>query len=1169
MADDVKIIRIVVDASAAVGGSREATRALESIEAQTRKTSDVLQKMESGFDVAALATKAFVAAKVVKEVADKLSGLFKDARDAASAVSDFAEQLGLSTTYVQAAMYSAAQHTVSIEKLTQGYTKATQIIGQAAGGQKDAVELFDRLGVKILSSAGKLRDSEAILSDSAAAILKIEDPARRVTAMMELFGKAGAQLIPMLDDIAGGSAAMASKAAAAGAVIEDKVIKQLADLKSHAEESALKWNALVANIGAPIATQAMEVVNRLLGDILANLDRLKLSKQEASVGIPQARSDVQNLQEQLDAQQGLLRINPNNFSAKASVAALSKRLEAAKGAEKAAQDQLATQLLVSGSFPPTEPITPDGTSNPPPKATGGGESPADKFRQLEQQLMNTARAQREMTEAALSGDRAFEESKAKVEAQNKVLDIFKTQLADTDPRLARVRDLLLDISRGKAAEAFAQTTTELQKQNELLEVENRYLNAAPELRARELAAIKARQEAEKAGAAVTDGMVESRRQAIEQNERLKIQADEIKRSNELWTAPLKSALENIQRSTADWIDTLLDGLLQSKVVVEDFGKAGIAIARRMVSEFLSLAIIRPMLGSVIGGLSQIGVVSPATASSLGYGQMSAGGAGGVGGGLPISGAGGSGLGGLFSWWNRPISGQLPSNVYGPPAPGQTQSTGFLGDLTWGQGIGAAAGIGMGAYQLATANGSTGKTIGGIGQMVGAAVSLIPGIGQIAGPLISLASALAPSLFGEPERRTHNSTNASLRYGAGGYGTSGGAWGPGANVSQSQAELGQVGSNIGAVYDLFGGVKDASKVWGMDLSSWTASGNNWSYTSRATHLVDPNGNRSAWRMNEDNMVDTASAQVAMRSILGGAVGTITENMRTAVTAMLPATTTLQDVARGVSFVTDTYEKLGKTVISIEPDFDALEKTFKDMAATATSLGLSLAPVEAEQKKKTARLAQDYIDDLVDPIALALRQFADERDTILANVAYIKEHTDVVVDMARVNEALLRKEAALKEQLYGGAISQLQDAINRLMPGGNLANLDPSGTLAGMKATYQATYAQAAAGDAAAIGRFGSESAAYAEYAKGYYAGSPEYNAIKLQIIEALQTVQSVVQGPVVASDTGATAAAMNANSAQLQQLMATVQNLVAELQAERAETAKLRAVLSRYVTTQAA
>jgi hypothetical protein len=375
-------------------------------------------------------------------------------------------------------------------------------------------------------------------------------------------------------------------------------------------------------------------------------------------------------------------------------------------------------------------------------------------------------------------------------------------------------------------------------------------------------------------------------------------------------------------------------------------------------------------------------------------------------------------------------------------------------------------------------------------------------------------------------------------------------------------------NIDKVFGMLGGVTDPSKVWGMNASSWTAQGKDWSYTSQATHLVDPSGNRQSWRMNEDNMMDTGSAQLVIRSILGGAVGEITATMATALKSMSAAAVGMKETAEGIGFVDQVYERLGKGALTVRTQFRELESQFTEMTATAKKLGLALEPVEAEQKKATERLGKDFIDGLIDPIAVGLRAWEDEKASILANVDYIGQHTDVIVDMARINEALLRKEATLKEQLYGGAISQLEDAIKRLLPGGNLANVDPSGTLAGLQATYQSTYAQASAGDAAAIGRFGGEASSYAEYAQSYFAGSPEYNAIKLQIVEALQTVQAAAMGPSVQAD-GTPSSASNANGAQMQQLLGTVNNLIAELQQERQESAKLRAVLSRYVTTQAA
>ena len=335
-------------------------------------------------------------------------------------------------------------------------------------------------------------------------------------------------------------------------------------------------------------------------------------------------------------------------------------------------------------------------------------------------------------------------------------------------------------------------------------------------------------------------------------------------------------------------------LENGKFSMEEFGQLFIKTARRAAAELLSLATIRPVIGMGVELLGSAGLVSPATARDLGYGST---GMSGIGGSMSGSMSGSMGwFGNTFSgvgdWLKQPIgslfSGAAPAGGYADIgallASGNTGASaaasgiGGLGGISIGQGLGALGGIGMGAYQLFNSR-STGQTLGGIGSMIGGAVSLIPGVGQIAGPLIALASAFLPSLFGESNTRTHSSTNASLRYGGGNWFTTGGAYGPGANSGQTESALRGTTAGIDAIFNLLGGVKDPSKVWGLDLNSWTAQGKDWSYTSRDTALVDPNGNRVSWRMNTDGMEDTGAAQVAIRSMLDGAVGEISATLKT--------------------------------------------------------------------------------------------------------------------------------------------------------------------------------------------------------------------------------------------------------------------------------------------------
>ena len=630
-----------------------------------------------------------------------------------------------------------------------------------------------------------------------------------------------------------------------------------------------------------------------------------------------------------------------------------------------------------------------------------------------------------------------------------------------------------------------------------------------------------------------------------------------------------SAFDNVQSFGADTFYGIFTG---ATIDGADAATSLKNIFLRAFADIAAAAIIKPIISPIFQAGQSLGVVPSGVGSAAWGGTSSAANSNGI----SMSGTGSMGwfgdtFGGIGNWLNSPIASNFaPAGGYADIGSlmsaqgigGSGGISGWLGGITPLQGLGALAGAGMGVYNLINSK-STGQTIGGIGSIIGAGVSLIPGIGQIAGPIISILSSVIPSLFGEADTRTHSSTNASLRYGNGSWYTTGGAYGQGANSGETESALRGTTSSIDSVLDLLGGVKDASKVWGLNLNSWTAQGKDWSYTSRDTALVDPNGNTEAWRMNMDDMMDTGAAQVAIRSILSGAVGEITDTMKTALEHMRAAAMGIEETAESITFVDEVYERLGKGTLTIRTQFRELESQFSDMTDTAEKLGLALEPVAAEQKKQTERLGQDYIDSLIDPVAQQLRAWEDEKASILENISYIQQHTDVIVDQAKVYEALLQKEADLKDQLYGGAITQLEDAIAALSPGGDLSNLDPSATLAGLEATYQATRAQAFAGDTEAYQRVASEGTALAEYSLSYNAGDAKYVTLRDQILADFTELAARAGQPVSPSpaEGGASAAA---DSTQIQQVLATVQALTEELQQERVESAQLRGLLTRYV-----
>ena len=835
---------------------------------------------------------------------------------------------------------------------------------------------------------------------------------------------------------------------------------------------------------------------------------------------------------------------------------------------------LATALSLSlapGHLPAQDGPRP-GVFNPPVKPGGGGsEDSVDKLKRQTELAMQSAQA---LADVSAQGSRAVADLELRFKAVKEVQDAYASSAhkagLSVEELTKRIEDQQRATERAKNLKDFNIETSTLQKANELLAAENRLIDQSSETRAVVIAQIKLKQELELKGIGVATeaerAAIAARGEAIAQNERLKGQAEELKRANELWTEPLKQAFRNIQTAGADAWDRILQSGQVSFQALGDIFKTTI---RRMVAEFLALATIRPVMSVVVQGLGSLGVVSPTLAQQMGFGSSVTGsGSGSAGGGgiaMPSAGSigGGSfwsgrGLGGVGDWLNTPFTGPYagisPSAMQSVP----TLSPSMWNPSTWSitplQGIGAAAGIGMGAYQLANSR-STGQTIAGIGSMVGGAVSLVPGL-QPVGMAISLLSQFAPAIFGESNTRTHSSTNASLHYGNGNWYTTGGAYGPNANSGQSESALRGLTGGIDSVLGILGGVKDPSKVWGLNASSWTAQGKDWSYTSNATHLVDPEtGSQEAWRMNMDDMMDTGAAQVAIRSILSGAVGEISATMKTALESMRAASMGIKETAESIVFVDEVYERLGKGALTVRTQFRELEKQFGDMTDKATRLGLALAPIEVEQKKATERLGQDYVDNLIDPIAASLRAWADEKQSILANIDYISQHTDVIVDQARIAEALLRRETALKDQLYSGAISQLEDAIRRLSLG-DLANLSPTTMLTGVQAAYQATVAQARSGDSGAIARVAAEGTTFAQAAQSYYASGPDYETLKQQILDDLLTLQSQIAGG--GSTTGS---ALNDNNGSAQAAVAQVAQLQSVVTEQSRQIATLMAKLS--------
>ena len=1116
MAEATQIIRLVIDSSKAVEGSAAATRALEKLERSTASMDGALSRMEKGLASVGGMVKAQLAL-MVAELGARFIQMGKDSLKAVAGLDDLAEQLGVTTKFLQASQFAAVQSGVKLEQLEAGYSKFSQKMGEAAEGSKEMVEALDKLGIKNLDVAGKLRPTEALMEDVARAIVSIEDPARRSAAAVDFFGKAGTRMLPMLKDIANGADSMAERAKAAGTMISEELIAKLKLMDDRAEVSSLRARALFAQLGAPIVTAALDAVNKVLESIADNLARLQRQAQTAPGRA--AAADASNVNDQLEAARQAVARNPRDKMAASSLNALERRAAEATATANAQQAADAAALFYGDTPKYTAPAAPGAKLS---GIKGAGQGEADKIAKLERDTGRELDAANAYAAVSAAGAKAvadleihFKALKAAQDAYGATADKNKDQVAALT---AKIEEQLKLTERAKNLKDFNLGTVELEKANELLAAENGLINANVETRAIEIAQIKLKQELQAKG--ITADSEEGRRAierrgiALETGERLKAQGEEIRKANELWTAPLKTALESIHRTAAD----AFEGMLESgKFSFQALGDVVKKTVIRMIAEFAALAVVRPLLGSLMGGLTSVGLVSPSTASSLGYGG--GGGASGGGSGFSMPSMGGGGMGSMFGFLNNPISpGSMPAGMYGPAQPG-------LGGMTWGQGIAGAASIGMGAYQLATSKSTAGKIGGGLGMLGGgigmaSAMGLLPMLGAAGGPIgmgLGLAAMMIPMLFGGDESAPLPPlAGSNLRFdpGAGGYSMADTQQNGGASMA---GQHGYIGSTLDSLFGAIGGLTDPSLAFGASV--W----NNQREGTSSTYLISPTQGSNQQTYNESGdpakAIDRLIAKVFYDSVQNNAAMKAPATLRTALGNK--ETTSVAQVQALLSLV-DAYDQLGKVTPTAKTALDQINAQFASLTAGANEYGLALAPINAEQKKLTTRYAQDFIDGMLDPLAVQMRALDDQRKDSIASAEYIRDNVkDVYVDIARIAEYWTKKERDLKEQAYAASVDSLQALIRRLTYG-DLANATADMSYAGTRGTYEATLAQARAGSGTALNNLSGTAEAYASSGRSYFASGPEYAALLEQMRRDL--------GEVAGNQGGGGGSAANGNEA---------------------------------------
>jgi hypothetical protein len=204
MANDVKI---------KISAQNDTDRGFNEAERNFKSLQKEAKKMGAAIGV------AFVAAAAASVY------LVKASIDAMDEMSKLAQQTGTTVESLSALSFAADLSGVSNEELGSALVKMTKNMSDAAAGTGIAVEGFNALGISVKNSDGSLKASDAVLTEIANKFAGFKDGAEKTALAVNIFGRSGAQLIPLLNSGADGLQAMTDEARQLGLVLDTTTAK--------------------------------------------------------------------------------------------------------------------------------------------------------------------------------------------------------------------------------------------------------------------------------------------------------------------------------------------------------------------------------------------------------------------------------------------------------------------------------------------------------------------------------------------------------------------------------------------------------------------------------------------------------------------------------------------------------------------------------------------------------------------------------------------------------------------------------------------------------------------------------------------------------------------------------------------------------------------------------
>lgn len=188
---------------------------------------------------------------------DLFKGSFMSSLDQIDKISKASRKIGIGSEGLGGLAHAAELSDVSFEQLGVGLKNLNKNLSLAATGSETAQAMFERLGLD--SAALKAMPMEKALGMIADKIKNLKDPADRARIAMEIFGKSGVDMLPMLLDGSKNLEQMADEAKKFGKSFNDAAGLEIEKFN----DNLTRAKGIFAGVTNQIATALIPVLNSL------------------------------------------------------------------------------------------------------------------------------------------------------------------------------------------------------------------------------------------------------------------------------------------------------------------------------------------------------------------------------------------------------------------------------------------------------------------------------------------------------------------------------------------------------------------------------------------------------------------------------------------------------------------------------------------------------------------------------------------------------------------------------------------------------------------------------------------------------------------------------------------------------------------------------------------